>query len=549
MPCRNAAVAGRTSGAMPIGASACTARLSSTNSPSPSPSASHSACRNSGPISARRPAPTSCATDGGSAISVPIGTSITSQNRAVPTATPARVLVPWRPAITLSTKPISPVARWPATSGAASAAVERTSPRRRAGGAGGDMGGIRRRGDPPRRSRSRWRRVGGDRILGDAPVSPHPSPAGPASMSTAPDPAAPALPPEPPRGDCANCGTPLLGEHCYACGQPVKGLVRHFSSLVGDVFDSVFEWDARTPRTLWPLLARPGHLTLEYFAGRRVRYVSPFRLFFFMAIVAFFVGRLTISFGDQNPVPVGGDSGIETARSIVEVEQARDRALAEIAASRAKFEDGPAPPDGAVGAVGRRAAEATLRAGETAIRAQAEERIAAFRAADAQGGPPPVPRLHRLSFGTGDWDPDTNPVTVAWLPGFANRWLNRQIGRAERNVQRLREDPDLLKDSLLGAVPSTLFVLLPLFALMLKLAYVFKRRLYMEHLIVALHSHAFVCLGLLLVFVVMALERWLAPGGGTAAIAFDLVEAALWTWMPLHLLLMQKRVYGQGWFP
>src|SRR5690606_36334874 len=175
--------------------------------------------------------------------------------------------------------------------------------------------------------------------------------------------------------------------------------------------------------------------------------------------------------------------------------------------------------------------------------------IAAFRAADAQGGPPPVPRLHRLSFGTGDWDPDTNPVTVAWLPGFANRWLNRQIGRAERNVQRLREDPDLLKDSLLGAVPSTLFVLLPLFALMLKLAYVFKRRLYMEHLILALHSHAFVCLGLLLVFVVMALERWLAPGGGTAAIAFDLVEAALWTWMPLHLLLMQKRVYGQGWFP
>ncbi len=368
-------------------------------------------------------------------------------------------------------------------------------------------------------------------------------------MSTVPDPAAPARPPEPPRGDCANCGTPLLGEHCYACGQPVKGLVRHFSSLVGDVFDSVFEWDARTPRTLWPLLARPGHLTLEYFAGRRIRYVSPFRLFFFMAIIAFFVGRLTISFGDQNPVPVGGDSGIETARSIVEVEQARDRALARIAAARTKLEGGPGPDDGGVGAVGRRATEASLRAGETAIRAQAEERIAAFRASEAGAGPPPVPRLHRLSFGSGDWDPDTNPVTVDWLPGFANRWLNRQIGRAERNVQRLREDPDLLKDSLLGAVPSTLFVLLPLFALMLKLAYLFKRRLYMEHLIVALHSHAFACLGLLLVFVVMALERWLAPGGGGAAIAFDLVEAALWIWMPLYLLLMQKRVYGQGWFP
>ena len=74
--------------------------------------------------------------------------------------------------------------------------------------------------------------------------SPPPVAAGPTTPPTTP----PA-----PQAACANCGTPLLGEHCYACGQPVKGLVRHFSSLVGDVLDSVFEWDSRTPRTLWPL--------------------------------------------------------------------------------------------------------------------------------------------------------------------------------------------------------------------------------------------------------------------------------------------------------
>ena len=28
---------------------------------------------------------------------------------------------------------------------------------------------------------------------------------------------------------------------------------------------------------------------------------------------------------------------------------------------------------------------------------------------------------------------------------------------------------------------------------------------------------------------------------------FKLIEAAIWCWMPLYLLLMQKRVYGQGW--
>src|SRR5690606_3348407 len=150
---------------------------------------------------------------------------------------------------------------------------------------------------------------------------------------------------------------------------------------------------------------------------------------------------LVISFGDDNPVQLGGDSGIETARSIAEVERERDRALAEIADARTALETrGQATDSGAGSELGRRGAEAALRAGETAIRAQADERIADFQAGPAQGGPPPVPRLPRISFGSGEWDPVTNPVTVPWLPGFANAWLNRQVGRAERNVQRLREE-------------------------------------------------------------------------------------------------------------
>ncbi|MDB6163402.1 MAG: hypothetical protein JWL98_834, partial [Xanthomonadaceae bacterium] len=91
---------------------------------------------------------------------------------------------------------------------------------------------------------------------------------------------------------CQNCGTPLLGPHCYRCGQPVSGLVRHFTSIMGDALDSILNIDARVFRTLWPLLARPGYLSCEYFAGRRVRYVSPVRLFVFLSIVTFFVARL-----------------------------------------------------------------------------------------------------------------------------------------------------------------------------------------------------------------------------------------------------------------
>ena len=34
------------------------------------------------------------------------------------------------------------------------------------------------------------------------------------------------LPPAPSaQGQCANCGAPLYGKYCYACGQPVVGMV------------------------------------------------------------------------------------------------------------------------------------------------------------------------------------------------------------------------------------------------------------------------------------------------------------------------------------
>src|SRR5215471_11181471 len=88
---------------------------------------------------------------------------------------------------------------------------------------------------------------------------------------------------------CANCGSELFGPHCYHCGQPVKGMVRQLSSILADIADTVLNIDSRIFRTLWPLVAKPGFLTNEYVAGRRVRYVTPFRLYFFLSVVAFLV--------------------------------------------------------------------------------------------------------------------------------------------------------------------------------------------------------------------------------------------------------------------
>ncbi len=129
--CRNAVAPGTMSGAMPKAGSSGGTTVRKVNMIRPRPSASHSAWRNSGPISRSRPAPCSCDTEAVSEMSVPIGISIGSHSRAVPMVTAARVAVAWWPAMTLSTKEIRPVDTWPSTNGRASRPVAPTSLRKR----------------------------------------------------------------------------------------------------------------------------------------------------------------------------------------------------------------------------------------------------------------------------------------------------------------------------------------------------------------------------------------------------------------------------------
>jgi hypothetical protein len=329
---------------------------------------------------------------------------------------------------------------------------------------------------------------------------------------------------------CGNCGTVLLGPHCHACGQPVKGLVRHFSSVLGDLLDTVLQLDTRITRTLTPLLLRPGYLSCEYFAGRRLRYVSPVRLFFFLSVVAFLAAQWTLDSQPQSPQTIQVDN-LQNAGTVAEAQHLRDTALQKIAASRVRAAKVPAVAEG-------------LNAAEADLRHQADVRIAELQHAEATHTAPPV-HDSNFEFDNAPWDPVKHPLHVSWLPESGNVWLNSLAGRAKGNLQRIRQDPNVLLDAWMSALPSTLVLLLPLFALLLKIAYAFKRRLYMEHFIVALHSHAFLCLDLLLILLLNGFDDVL--GWHWAHVPLLISIILLIVWMPFYLLLMQKRVYAQGW--
>jgi hypothetical protein len=360
--------------------------------------------------------------------------------------------------------------------------------------------------------------------------------------------------PNAPGAVCANCGAPLYGEYCYACGQPVKGLIRHLSGVLGDVFDTVLNIDSRVIRTLPALYMRPGFLSREYFAGRRMRYVTPFRLMFFLALVAFFVMQLSVNDGswvkfDANKSANSFQQAKTQAQVIAQEKKALDKIDAEMANPHLPL----------IARSGLETARDKIKRDAAQKRADLEMAGSTPTAGGsstmpAAAGTVITPHKNLNLFDDETWDKERNPVHVGWLPGFANDWLNRAGERMHDNAAALRHGtPEARRAAVqrlvggaLSILPQTMFVLLPLFALILKVFYIFKRRLYMEHLIVALHSHAFIFLSILVLFALGAIRSLSASAW--LSVPLGLATAAAWIWLFVYLWLMQKRVYAQGWF-
>ncbi|MGP9800840.1 DUF3667 domain-containing protein [Rheinheimera sp. NSM] len=106
-------------------------------------------------------------------------------------------------------------------------------------------------------------------------------------------------------------------------------------------------------------------------------------------------------------------------------------------------------------------------------------------------------------------------------------------------------NPKLAINKFFSLAPQMMFLLLPLFALLLKLLYIRSERYFMEHLIVALHSHSFI-LQMSVFYLALSLLPAYISWPWLAAAVSHLAELAF-IWMPLYLLLCQKFYYRQSW--
>jgi hypothetical protein len=85
--------------------------------------------------------------------------------------------------------------------------------------------------------------------------------------------------------DCLNCGTQVIDKFCHHCGQENLDTHENFFHMVGHFISDYLHFDSKFFRSLIPLFTKPGFLTRQYWAGKRVTYIHPLRLFFFITII------------------------------------------------------------------------------------------------------------------------------------------------------------------------------------------------------------------------------------------------------------------------
>jgi hypothetical protein len=105
------------------------------------------------------------------------------------------------------------------------------------------------------------------------------------------------------------------------------------------------------------------------------------------------------------------------------------------------------------------------------------------------------------------------------------------LKRVDRLQKMGPEGPKVLAANMAGALPKALILLLPVFALLLKLFW--RRRYYAEHLVFALHYHAFA-------LVLLTPAAFLPGAAGNSVTGIALLLCLV------YLFLALRRVYGEG---
>jgi hypothetical protein len=298
---------------------------------------------------------------------------------------------------------------------------------------------------------------------------------------------------------CLNCGDTTPGRYCRACGQR-KGEVRvSMRRLVAEVLEDQLSINSALPRTLTALFLHPGRLTAEYSRGRIASFIAPFRLYLVASLIFFLVASVASRLGLSAELTLNGQTPTQTAGDTTALTETSGDTLA--------------------------AADTTGGDGIAAAAAPAADSAAV---SGGQG------RSRRPMIGVTITDDDLDADSIDWASRIHTGIpvIDDMIAARAESMRQM-EPMDAIRQIVRGTIeyaPVAMFVMLPVFALLLQVMYVRSKRYYVEHFVFALHYHAF---AFLIFTVIIVLPDVLRP-------------ALLLIWLYLYLPIALKRVYGQG---
>lgn len=287
--------------------------------------------------------------------------------------------------------------------------------------------------------------------------------------------------------DCLNCGTQISDRFCSHCGQDKNDFQKTIWQILGDFAASIFDLDGKIPRSLGPLLLKPGKLTIEFLEGKRKSQINPFQLYAFFSFVFFLTAFYLPNFSET------GDSKFETNIKIKGAKSASGSLKTE------------APPDSSFGAQVQKVWQDAL----------------------IEFGPKGL--LHHYDSVQRSLPDNQRDGLVVGIFRKKMHAFGDRLAKDKTVTEKLLEN---MKEN----IPNTLIFLLPVFALILKLLYIRKPLHYVGHLILSIHLFCFLFFLGSALFLLNAILPNLK----------DVFQALGFIAVPVYFVLAMKRVYGQS---
>jgi hypothetical protein len=343
-------------------------------------------------------------------------------------------------------------------------------------------------------------------------------------------------------GKCANCANPIIGSYCAVCGQPTNVHRASLYDLGHEFFSELVSFDSRILRTVRALLFQPGELPLAFKDGRTQRYMPAIRLYLFVSLI-FFV--------------LLGATGI----ALIQLEVVATPVKVQRDAQGHYFIPNPAydknDPDTYF--LGKEIKISPIRATQKGGMVTFTTNTYFFRRlGTVHSNLTPAQRVQLTEPAPG-MDVDTDALLAREMANVggdkdarraiaeARAHLHRgdATGKAQAiktsitsGIQRVAADPAALNEPITTWLPRALFFLLPIYALILALMHIRRRKEYyfVDHLVFSLAVHTFLFAALI--------------GAAVLAQFVDdtLVAVALFVALTLYIFLAMKRFYKQGWF-